>query len=99
MRVALSATPGILSAVALLLVKETVFFMFECRQASERQELTHKSTCSIVLCLELEVADLDCEFSLWFVFHLEVSLEREAALPVSSPSASPSAPVSNIDGH
>ena len=39
-RVALSATGGILSALAPLL-KETVFFLWEYRQASERQELAH----------------------------------------------------------
>ena len=44
MRVALSATAGILSALAPLLIKETVFFLSEYRQASERQELAHKFT-------------------------------------------------------
>ena len=33
-----------------------------CRQAYERQELAHKSTGSLVICLEPEVADLDFEF-------------------------------------
>ena len=37
-RVALSATKGILSALAPLLIKETVFLLSEHRQASERQE-------------------------------------------------------------
>ena len=43
-------------------MKETVFLLSEYRQASERQQPAHKSTCTIVT-LELEVADLDCEFS------------------------------------
>ena len=59
MRVALSATAGILSPLAPLLIKETVFLLSEYRQASVRQELAHKSTCPIVDCPEL---DLDCEF-------------------------------------
>ena len=62
MRVALSATAGILSALAPLLIKETVFLLLEYRQALERQELAHKSTCPIVICLEPEVAELDFEF-------------------------------------
>ena len=59
MRVALPATAGILSVLALLLVKETVFLLSEYRQGSE---LAHKFTCSIVTCPEPEVADLDYEF-------------------------------------
>ena len=51
-RFALSASTGILSALAPLLS--------ELRQASERQELTHTSTCLIVTCPEPEV-DLDFE--------------------------------------
>ena len=62
MRVALFATTGILSALALLLTKETVFPLSEYRQASERQELAHDSTCPIVIFLQPEVADLDFEF-------------------------------------
>ena len=62
MRVPLSSTAGILSALAPLLIKETVFLPSGCRQASERQELAHKSTCSIVICPELDIADLDFEF-------------------------------------
>ena len=62
MRVALSAVAGILSASALLLIKDTVFLLSEYRQASERQELAHDSTCLISFCLEPEVADLDFEF-------------------------------------
>ena len=49
-------------AVALLLIKETVFLLSENRQASERQEETDESTCPRVTCQEPEVADLDCEF-------------------------------------
>ena len=45
MRVALSATAGIHSALAPLVVKETGFLISEYRQASEQQELAHKSTC------------------------------------------------------
>ena len=59
---ALSATAGILSALALLLIKETVFLLSEYRQASEQQELAHKSTCTIVICREPEFAFLDFEF-------------------------------------
>ena len=44
MRVALSATAGILSALALLLIKESAFLLSEYRQASERHELADKST-------------------------------------------------------
>ena len=40
-RVSVPATAGILSALAPLLIKETVFLMSENRQASERQELAH----------------------------------------------------------
>ena len=38
MRVAFSATAGILSALVPLLVKETSFLLLEYRDASERQE-------------------------------------------------------------
>ena len=62
MRVALSATAGTPSALAPLLIKETVFFLSEYRQASERQELAHKSTCPAVVCTELQVAVLDVDF-------------------------------------
>ena len=62
MRIALSAIASILSALALLLIKETVFLLSEYRQASEREELAHKSTCPHVTCLEPEVAELDFEF-------------------------------------
>ena len=51
MRVALSATAGILSALAPLLFKETVFIL-----------LVRKSTCPIVICPEPEVAVIDFEF-------------------------------------
>ena len=44
MRVALSATAGILSALAPLFVKETDFPLSEYRHASEQQEVAHKST-------------------------------------------------------
>ena len=62
MRVALSAAAGILSALALLLIKEIVFLLSEYRQAFERQELAHKSTCTIVIGPEPEVAEIDFEF-------------------------------------
>ena len=62
MRVALSATAGILSATARLLIKETGFFLSEYRQASERHALAVKSTCPNATCQEPEVADLDGEF-------------------------------------
>ena len=52
MRVALSATAGILSALDPLLIKETVFLLSECRE----------STCPIVTCPELEVAVHHFEF-------------------------------------
>ena len=55
MRVALSATAGIFSALAPLLFKETVVLLSEYRQASERL------TSPIVTCPEPEVADLDGE--------------------------------------
>ena len=59
--VALSATASIPSALAPLLIKETVFLLSEFRQASERHELAHDSTCPILICPEPEVADLDFE--------------------------------------
>ena len=59
MCVALSATADILFPLALLQIKETDFFQSEYRQASERQEVAHKSTCSLVFCPELDFADLD----------------------------------------
>ena len=62
-RVALSATAGTLSVLAPLFIKETVFLLLEYRQASDRQELVHKSTCPIVTCPEPDGADLDCEFT------------------------------------
>ena len=61
-RVALSSTANILSALALLLIKETVFLLSGYRQASERQELAHDSTCPFVICPKPEVAALDFEF-------------------------------------
>ena len=68
MRVALSATASILCALALLLIKETDFLMSECRQASERQEIAHKCTGSLVLCLEFEVPVCDFEFPFFCAF-------------------------------
>ena len=47
MRVSLSATAGILSALAPLLIKETVYLLSGYRQASERQELAHKCACPV----------------------------------------------------
>ena len=61
MRVALSATAGVLSALAPLLMKETVLSLSEFRQAPERQELAHMPTGPMVTCPELEAADLDFE--------------------------------------
>ena len=52
----LSATAGIISALALLLIKETV------SEAFERQEIARDSVCPLCFCLEPEVADLDFEF-------------------------------------
>ena len=47
-------------------MKETVFLLSECRQASEWQELAHDSTCPIVTCPEPEAADLAFELPcLW----------------------------------
>ena len=63
MRVTLSATAGILSALAPLLTKETGSILSEHRQAFERQELARKSTCPNVTCPDLEVSHLDCKFS------------------------------------
>ena len=57
-----SATVGILSALALLLINETSFLLSEYRQVLERQQLVHKNTSSNETCPEPEVADLDCEF-------------------------------------
>ena len=51
-RLVLSPSAGILSPLALLLIKETVFLVLETRQASERQERAHKSRCPIVTCPE-----------------------------------------------
>ena len=62
MRVALSATAGILSALALLLVKETVFLFVGVPTGIRAIELANKSTCSIVTCPQPQVADLDFEF-------------------------------------
>ena len=62
MHVAFSATTGILSALAPLQVKETVFLLSEYRQASEQQELAHKCTGPIVDCLEPENVDQEWEF-------------------------------------
>ena len=61
MRVSLCARAGILSALAPLLTEETVFLLSECRQASERQELSHDTRCPPVYCPEPEVADVDFE--------------------------------------
>ena len=58
MRVTLSGTAGILSALALLLVKETVSLLSTYRQASGAA----RAADPIVTCPEREVADLDCEF-------------------------------------
>ena len=58
MRVSLSATTGILSVLAPLLIKESFFLLSEYRQASERQELAHVS---LFDCPELGVDDLDFE--------------------------------------
>ena len=60
--VALSATAGILSALAPPLTKDIVSLLSAHRQASERQELAHDYPCAFVICLEPEVADLDFEF-------------------------------------
>ena len=51
-RLVLSPSAGILSPLALLLIKETVFLVLENRQASERQERAHKSRCPFVTCPE-----------------------------------------------
>ena len=48
MRVAVSATTGVLSALAPLLIKEAGVLLSEYRQASQRQEVAHKSTCPSV---------------------------------------------------
>ena len=61
MRVSFSATTGVLSALALLLIKETVFFLSEYRQASEQQELVHKCACPTVWNLRL----VEASVSLW----------------------------------
>ena len=67
MRVALSATAGILSALAPLMIKETCFLLSENRQASERHELAHNSICPNVTRPEPEIADLHrVPVSLWF---------------------------------
>ena len=58
MRVAFCVPAGIISALALFLIKETIFSLSKYRQAPERQELAHASTCPIVTCLEPEVAEL-----------------------------------------
>ena len=58
----LAASTGVLSALAPLLMKENGLLLSEFRQASERQELAHKSTWTIMTCPAPEVADLDFEF-------------------------------------
>ena len=58
MRVAFSATAVILSALASLLMKETVFLLSEWRQASEQQELAPKCTCPTVDCPEPEFVEI-----------------------------------------
>ena len=59
MRVTFSATGRTLSALALLLIKESVFLSSEYRQALE---LAHKCTCPIVDCPELDIVDQKWKF-------------------------------------
>ena len=68
MRVSLAATAGVLSAFAPLLIKETIFFLSEFRQASERRELAYDTRCTPVYCPKPEIADLDFECP--FIFGL-----------------------------
>ena len=66
-----------------VLFTETVFFLTEFRQASERQELACKSTCTMVTCPEPEFADPDFEFP--FVHGLGTGLLAALALAVIFP--------------
>ena len=55
MRVALSATAGILSALAPLLITETAFLLSEYRLVSYRQEFAQDSRCPLLFVLVLEL--------------------------------------------
>ena len=68
MRVVLSATAGVLSALAPLLSEETVFFLSEFRQASEEQELAWQVHLPHGTCPEPEFADPDFEFPFVYGF-------------------------------
>ena len=56
MRVAFSATVGVLCGLALLLIKETVFFLSVCRQASQQGHLGNKCICPMLDCSEQDPA-------------------------------------------
>ena len=61
-RVVLSPTAGVLSALTPLLIKEASFLLSENRQSSEGQEHAHKSRCPWVTRPETGATGVDCEF-------------------------------------
>ena len=63
------------SALAPLLINQTIFLLSEYRQASDWQELAHNSTCPIVTCPEPEVA-LVVIFRYLCSFHVEPAALR-----------------------
>ena len=79
MRVELSATEGVLSALTPLPIKEASFLLSENRQASERQEHAHKSRRPIVRALGYWVR-LRVTVSLWPGYSVIVSLALVATL-------------------
>ena len=76
MRVAFCATAGILSALAPLMIKETVFLLSECRQASGRQGLAHDSLCPLFIVWSLQLLIWTSSFRVRLDHSEDVRTER-----------------------